>query len=111
MSKTSNAFTEHIKEEEGGRNIGGTRAETAAVAFGVTDLGAGRGACVLGPTCIGSQYILQVFIPRLQLCTTQRRHAGGVHPLRSHLNQSAATHRHDDSTHSYTQHTRPGPKN
>lgn len=84
--------------------------ETAAVAFGVTDLGAGRGACVLGPTCIGSQYILQVFIPRLQLCTTQRRHAGGVHPLRSHPNQSAATHRHDDSTHSYTQHTRPGPE-
>lgn len=43
-----------------------------------TDLRAGRGTRRFGPAPVWSQYILQVLIPRLQLCTTQRPHTGGV---------------------------------
>lgn len=43
-----------------------------------TDLGAWGGACQLCPTRVGAQNILQVLIPRLQLCTTQRPHTRRV---------------------------------
>ena len=51
----------------------------AAVRRATTDLGVLRGrACQLGPARVGAQDVLQVLVPRLQLCTTQRAHAGGV---------------------------------
>lgn len=43
-----------------------------------TDLSACGGTCQFCPSRVRAQNILQVLIPRLQLCTTQRPHARGV---------------------------------
>lgn len=57
----------------------------------------GGGTCQFGPSRVRAQNVLQVFIPRLQLCTTQRPHTrrvrrGQVEPLGSHLaSQSQST--------------------
>ena len=65
----------------GGGGGGGGGGVVVGVGVGAqsTDLGVLRGrARQLGPARVGAQDVLQVLVPRLQLCTTQRAHPGGV---------------------------------